>query len=117
MLFQVCTNGIVCLGGYTTAHRASPFPLNNGNMGVIAPYWGDADPRKGGTVWSRVSTDIELLNNVSLFGERQHLSLIMIYEIRSQVFTKQFKNNITTLILTFLQISHKTAVKVFEKSV
>ena len=38
-------------------------------MGVIAPYWADADPSKGGTVWSRVSTDVELLNNVSSLGE------------------------------------------------
>ena len=38
-------------------------------MGVIAPYWADSDPSKGGTVWSRVSTDVELLNNVSSLGE------------------------------------------------
>ena len=82
--FQVCTNGIVCLGQYTTSYTARPFPLSSGNitaytsspfslnnedMGLIAPYWADADPSKGGTVWSRVSTDVELLNNVSSLGE------------------------------------------------
>ena len=76
MLFQVCTNGIVCLGGYTTSYTARPFPLNSGNIGVIAPYWGDADPSKGGTVWSRVSTDAELLNNISSLGEGQHLLIV-----------------------------------------
>ena len=64
-IFQVCTNGLVCLGEYITAYTPTPFPLNNEDMGVIAPYWGDADPSKGGTVWSRVSTDEGLLSNVS----------------------------------------------------
>ena len=67
-MLKVCTNGIICIGGFITWYSPQPFPLNVATMTVLAPFWADINPRNGGYVWSRVTSETRLLSSVSSLG-------------------------------------------------
>ena len=48
-----------------STYTPSAFPLGS-NKRLVAPYWSDIDTRNGGDVWYRESTNITLLQMVSL---------------------------------------------------
>ena len=59
------TNGVISFLGTMSTYTPSPFPLGS-NKRLVAPYWSDIDTRNGGDVWYRESTNITLLQMVSL---------------------------------------------------
>ena len=68
-MFQVCVNGLLSLDHIYISYTPESFPLPSG-VGMIAPFWADADLRKGGNIWSRETNDSEILVHVSAKSKR-----------------------------------------------
>ena len=49
---QVDNNGLISFLGPVSTYTSDPFPLGDDRR-LIAPYWGDVNTKKGGTVWYR----------------------------------------------------------------
>ncbi|KAL5015499.1 hypothetical protein ScPMuIL_009769 [Solemya velum] len=60
----VNNNGVISFLQPVTSYTPTPFPLGDGRR-LIAPFWGDVDTERGGTIWYRESTDPILLNRAT----------------------------------------------------
>ena len=57
------TNGVISFLTPESRYTPVPFPFNQRHL--IAPFWGDVDTSKGGTVFYRESTDTALLKKAT----------------------------------------------------
>ncbi|CAD5126546.1 unnamed protein product [Dimorphilus gyrociliatus] len=60
----VNTNGAISFTVEVSQYTPDAFPLADGRQ-LIAPFWADVDTRKGGTVFYRETTDVNILNLVN----------------------------------------------------
>ena len=54
------TNGALSFKTEVSQYTPNPFPLGDGKR-LVAPFWGDVDTTRGGTVWYRESVEPVLL--------------------------------------------------------
>ncbi|XP_053547101.1 alpha-tectorin-like [Bombina bombina] len=60
----VNNNGVISFGIAVSQYTPNAFPLSNGSP-FVAPYWGDVNNERGGTVYYRESTDPKLLKRIT----------------------------------------------------
>lgn len=61
---QVNTNGVISFLVQVSQFTPDTFPLD-GDRRLLAPFWADVDTRKGGDVFYRESTDLNLLQQAT----------------------------------------------------
>lgn len=86
------TNGVISFLLEVSQYRPDPFPLGN-NRRLIAPFWADADTRRGGVVYYRESQELGIRTRVS--------DEIRKYFVRQRRFTAKW-----VMIVTWLNVSH-----------
>ena len=62
---QVNTNGVISFLEPVETFTPEPFPVAD-DARMIAPFWSDVDTLKGGTVWYRETTEIDLLERATV---------------------------------------------------
>lgn len=61
---QVNTNGVISFLVQVSQYTPDAFPLGD-NRRLVAPFWADVDTRKGGDVFYRETTDLNLLQQAT----------------------------------------------------
>ena len=62
--FYISSNGVISFNGGVTQYTPVAFPITN--VPSICPYWGDMDFRSGGTVWYRIVTPGDPVENTKV---------------------------------------------------